>query len=171
MSVAGAPANGENEKIQAQVGVSIGLARSVVASWLPPLTDNEKLEAKEASRKPKSSAVLVNRRAPRAGLGSTGEMDDKAELSIEEMKIKRKLMQKERKLQQERAERASQGSSSKKKRSVGGAADQLNDSSDDENVRKKGTKQTKNLSSKQGVYDTFVSKGKPSSKKVVGFGR
>lgn len=34
----------ENEKIKTQIDASIGIARSLIDSWLPPLKDGEKEE-------------------------------------------------------------------------------------------------------------------------------
>ena len=91
----------ESEVIRAQIGVSIGLARSVVAKWLPPPTQ----EDKQREEKDTTAAVLVNRRAPRAGLGAVGEKDPNAELSLGEMKIQRKMQQKAKRIEQGKRER------------------------------------------------------------------
>ena len=91
----------ESEVIRAQIGVSIGLARSVVAKWLPPPTQ----EDKQREEKDTTAAVLVNRRAPRAGLGAVGEKDPNAEPSLGEMKIQRKMQQKAKRIEQDKRER------------------------------------------------------------------
>lgn len=145
----------ENEQIQAQIGVSISLARNLVASWLPPLTDEErKLEVKRSGG---TSNVLAKRRAPRAGLGSTGEKDDNATLSIEEMKIKRKLMQKEKRLTEQDREQA-------KDKAVKRHLVENSEDEEDESVRRKGQKKTK-----QNAHETYLSAADKKSRK--GFGR
>lgn len=118
--------------VQAQIGVSISLARSLVASWLPPQSEAEK--AAEAKAAPSRSGALVNRRAPRAGLGSTGERDAAADLSVEEMKIKRRLLHKEKKLREKAREREMAGKKAKRRHSA------LEDGSSSEEEVRKGEK-------------------------------
>lgn len=157
----------ENELLQSQIGVSISLARSVVASWLPPLTEDEKkaAAATSASSMSSSAALFRNRRAPRAGLGAKVEKNEDDGLSIEEMKIKRRLVQKEKKVQQRAKEIATSGKS-KKNRSV---VDDNQESTDDETPRK-GQKKLMRASSQSTNYDAHVTK-KAKGSQPRGFGR
>lgn len=98
----------DSDRLRAQIGVSIGLARSVVAKWLPAQTDAEKKAEYEHSGATSDAAVLVNRRAPRAGLGATGENDPAATMSVEDLKIRRRLQQKTKKLDEQKREMMAQ---------------------------------------------------------------
>lgn len=40
----------ENEKLKTQIDASIGIARSLISSWLPPLKPGEKLDDDEDDR-------------------------------------------------------------------------------------------------------------------------
>lgn len=162
----------ENEALQAQIGVSISLARSVVASWLPPLTDAERLAERNSNPKATSSALLVDRRAPFAGLGSTGEKDDSANLSLEELKLKRKLLQKRKKIQQEKTDLSSRKQRSTKEPGKLGAGYDSVDSSGEEETRK-GQKKSRDASLKTASYDTFTSRSKDAQAggRRRGFGR
>lgn len=161
MPLSGAIQN--NERVQSQIGISIGLARGVVASWLPPMTEEEKkLEEERAKTVTK---VLSNRRAPRAGLGSTGEKDESAELSIGEMKIKRKLAQKEKRLK----EVANDRQKNEKRRSTATNREQ-DSSSEDEHAHRKGQKKARVAVAMPDMYSSRKEK-KVQQGAHRGFGR
>ncbi|CCG83845.1 protein of unknown function [Taphrina deformans PYCC 5710] len=153
----------KNEQIHSQIGVSISLARNVVSSWLPPLTDEEKaIEAKQSQQK--TGDVLAKRRAPRAGLGSTGEKDESSDLTIEEMKIKRKLIQKEKRLNEQSKEDALR----KNAKRYLNASPTNSEDEEEGSIRRKGQKQLK-----KNAHSPFLSiKEKKSPNNLrKGFGR
>lgn len=130
----------ETARLQTQIGVSINLARQVVASWLPP--DNDASQPAPVQVKARS--------AGRAGLGHTasnmGEPDTTS-LSLEELKLKRRLAQQQKArltAQQERSQRSHQKH----------ARD--DDDSDEEQEMRKGKSAAK--PKKVPTYDAFTKK-------------
>lgn len=128
----------EHDQIQAQIGVSISLARSLVASWLPPSKD---------AAEPTTTPTLIHRRAPRAGLGST---EKTAMTSVEDLKIQRTLLQKEKKLKQTQQDKRKKGRA---------------DENSDDDRPEKGQKKRK---SDNAPYDSYTKK---QEGKARGFGR
>ena len=94
--------------IRAQIGISIGLARSLVNSWLPPETDSRRANV--------TSEPLTKRRAPNVGLGARATNEPQT-LSLAEHKIDRKLNQKRKHLDSERHEREKTAQRKKKEES------------------------------------------------------
>ena len=143
----------ETQDVQAQVGVSIGLARSIVASWLPPV-DKSASTKPDADTSNKDAPAVVHTR-PRAGLGygqddtasrqheqqSTGSQ---AADDLADRKLRRQLMYKNQKVEERRkAELSSKG-----KRTL---HELDSDDEDEEFSRGKGSKSGKVTSKQSGT--------------------
>lgn len=95
--------------VQAQVGVSIGLARSVVASWLPPVEkDKSGADGRAQAKQVSADRGPVMHTRPRAGLGygdeastQTHQPRDEAN-GLDDLKLRRQLMYKNKKVEERR---------------------------------------------------------------------
>ncbi|RZK45293.1 MAG: DUF3245 domain-containing protein [Hymenobacter sp.] len=158
--------NEDTDRLQAQIGVSISLARNLVASWLPPANESEK--SSESKLNGKKASALVNRRVPRAGLGATGEKDESTQLSVEDLKIKRALMHKEKKIKEQAKDREESMRKKEKKRK--GHSNDDAESSEEEGEQK-GRKKSKSSNPNVNGYDAFMSKKSNGKDQRRGFGR
>lgn len=158
----------DTDRLQAQIGVSISLAKNLVASWLPPPPKDSDKSPAGKSNGSKTAPVLVNRRMPKAGLGAIGEKDESAQLSVEDMKIKRALMHKEKKIKEQVRER--EDSLRKKEQKRKGHRDIDGESSEDEREQK-GRKKSKSSGVNANGYDAFMSKKGNGKDQRRGFGR
>ncbi|BFZ57221.1 hypothetical protein PYCC9005_004272 [Savitreella phatthalungensis] len=101
----------ESKTIQAQVGISIALARSIVASWLPPASGSDADKSSSMTQPETQSVPPPPANRPRAGLGfqdpgasSLSEQGAASGMSLEDLKLRRQLLHKSRKIAERKKE-------------------------------------------------------------------